>query len=43
MNAILGLIAYWRTEANQAEERAKSLRATAASIEANAHEGVLCA
>jgi hypothetical protein len=32
-------IAFLRTEAQQAEDRARSLRATAAAIEANAYNG----
>ena len=39
MNAAQAFIAFLRCEANQAEERAKSLRATAATIEANSAEG----
>jgi hypothetical protein len=39
MNASQAFIAYLRVEASSAEERAKKLRATAAAIEANAHEG----
>ena len=35
-------IAFLRCEAIQAEERAKSLRATAAAIEANNLDGVYC-
>jgi hypothetical protein len=36
MNAAQAFIAYLRCEARQAEERAKSLRATAAAIQSNA-------
>ena len=39
MNAAQAFIAFLRCEATQAEERAKSLRATAATIEANSVEG----
>jgi len=39
MNAAQAFIAFLKCEASQAEERAKSLRATAAAIEANAHGG----
>lgn len=39
MNAAQAFIAFLRVEATNAEDRARSLRATAASIEANAHEG----
>ena len=39
MNAAQAFIAFLKCEATQAEERAQQLRATAAAIEANAHEG----
>ena len=39
MNAAQAFIAFLHCEATQAEERAKSLRATAATIEANSNEG----
>lgn len=39
MNAAQAFIAFLRCEANQAEERGKQLRATAAAIEANSTEG----
>ena len=37
--AVQAFIAFLRCEAQQAEERAKSLRTTAATIEANSLEG----
>lgn len=39
MNAAQAFIAFLRCEATQAEKRAKSLRATAATIEANSRDG----
>ena len=39
LNAAQALIAFLHCEATQAEQRAKSLRATAATIEANSNEG----
>jgi hypothetical protein len=38
-NAAQAFIAFLRVEASSSEDRARSLRATAAAIEANAHEG----